>query len=247
MAAIPDVRVLPDLNTLSAAAAAASVDAITSAVNRTGQCALVLSGGSTPRTLYQLLASEWRNRIPWANVHLFWGDERYVPHDNPDSNYRMAKDALLDHVPCPPANIHPMRTDFREPDEAARAYEATLRDYFAGQPRRFGLVLLGLGEEGHTASLFPKSPALAERHRWVVAVRAPADPPMRLTLTLPALTRADAIYFLVAGSNKARAFHHVIAADADPNEYPAAAIRDAGGTVIWWLDRQAAREYRGGG
>jgi 6-phosphogluconolactonase len=238
-----DVRVFADLPALSAAAAEATADTIGRAARAEGRCALVLSGGHTPRMLYQLLATTYRDRIPWPAVHLFWGDERYVPPTDARSNYGMVKDALLDHVPCPAANIHPMPTNAADPDSAARAYEATLRDYFAGSPPRFDLVLLGLGEEGHTASLFPRSPALAERTRWVVAVTAPADPPVRLTLTLSGLADAAATYFLVAGSNKAHAFSHVMSASADPNEYPAAGVRQGMGTVTWWIDRQAAREY----
>jgi 6-phosphogluconolactonase len=236
--------VFPDLDALSATAAAAVADLINRAVDATGRCALALSGGSTPRTLYERLASQWRARIPWGALHLFWGDERYVPHDDVHSNYRMAKEALLDHVPCPVDHVHPMPTDFANPEAAARAYEATLRDYFAGDAPRFDLVLLGLGEEGHTASLFPRSAALAERTRWTVAVTATADPPMRLTLTLAALTQAAAIYFLVAGSKKAHALSHVLSPAADPDVYPAAAVRPAAGAVTWWVDQPAARELR---
>ncbi len=241
-----DVRVFADLHALSVAAAGAVAGTITRATRATGRCALVLSGGSTPRTLYQLLATDYRDRVPWRNVHVFWGDERYVPPTDPRSNYRMAKEALLDQIPCPAANVHPMPTEIRDPDAAARAYEETLRGYFAGGGSpRFDLVLLGLGQEGHTASLFPRSPALAERTRWVVAVTVPADPPTRLTLTLPALAHAATTYFLVAGSNKAQAFSRVMDASADPNEYPAALVRSGGGTVVWWIDQQAARAYAG--
>jgi 6-phosphogluconolactonase len=122
----------------------------------------VLSGGNTPRTLYGLLASEFRDQIPWAHVHVFWGDERYVSPDDPDSNYRMAKETLLDHVPCPAGNVHPMPTNFPSADAAARDYENTLRNYFGTDWPHFDLSLLGLGEEGYTASLFPGSPALGE-------------------------------------------------------------------------------------
>jgi len=237
-----DVRVFADLDTLSAAAAEAVADVLSAAADTAGRCALVLSGGSTPRALYELLASRSRARIPWGSLHLFWGDERYVPHSAPDSNYHMVKEALLDHVPCPADHVHPMPTDFADPDTAARTYEAMLHDYFAGRPPRFDLVLLGLGEEGHTASLFPRSHALAERTRWTVAVTAPADPPVRLTLTLPALMHGTAIYFLVAGSKKAHALSQVLSPTADPNVFPAAAVRPEAGVVTWFVDRAAARE-----
>jgi 6-phosphogluconolactonase len=238
-----DVRVCADVNELSRRAAEAAVTTINGAVRSHGRCSLVLSGGSTPRTLYGLLASAFRDHIPWTSVHMFFGDERYVSPDDPDSNYRMAKDTLLDHVPCPAANIHPMPTHFQSPDAAARDYERTLRSYFGGDWPNFDLILLGLGEEGHTASLFPGSPALGERTRWVVAVKAPAEPPTRLTLTLPALTRAANIYVLVAGSKKAGALQHVLTGIPDPNAYPAAGIRSTEGTLIWWVDREAAAQH----
>jgi 6-phosphogluconolactonase len=211
-------------------------------VRHHGRCSLVLSGGSTPRTLYGLLASEFRHQIPWTRVHVFWSDERYVLADDPDSNCRMAKEALLDHVPCPAENIHPMPTHFPSPDTGAREYERTLRSYFGADAPRFDLILLGLGEEGHTASLFPGSPALGERTRWVVAVNTHAQPPLRLTLTLPVLIRAANIHVLVAGSTKARALDHVLTGIPDPNTYPAAGLRLTEGTLIWWVDREAAQQ-----
>jgi 6-phosphogluconolactonase len=240
----PDVRICVDVNDLSLRAAETAVRAIDDAVRGHGRCSLVLSGGSTPRALYGLLASEFRDQIRWTHVHMFWGDERYVLPDNPDSNYRMAKEALLDHVPCPAANIHPMPAHFPSPDAAAQDYERTLRRYFGTDSPHFDLVLLGLGEEGHTASLFPGSPALEERTRWVVAVKTHAKPPLRLTLTLPALTRAASIYVLVAGSKKADALHHVLTEIPDPNTYPAAGLRLTEGTLIWWVDREAANRDR---
>lgn len=236
----PDVRIFADANELSLRAAEAAVRTINESARSSGRCSLVLSGGSTPRTFYGLLASQFAGEIPWDQVHVFWGDERYIPLDDPRSNYRMAKETLLDHVPCPPANVHPMPTHFSSPDAAARDYEATLRRFFAGQLPRFDLVLLGLGADGHTASLFPGSPVLAEPTRWVRAVSAPADPPMRLTVTWPALTGASHIYVLVAGSNKAQALRHAVGDDADPRVYPAAGIRRAQGSVIWWVDEKAA-------
>ncbi|MGE4056340.1 MAG: 6-phosphogluconolactonase, partial [Vicinamibacterales bacterium] len=207
----PDVRVFPDADTLGLRAAEAVAETINAAVRSTGRCFLVLSGGSTPRILYGVLASQFRDQIPWERVHLFWGDERYVAQTDAHSNYRMAAAALLDHVPCPAANVHPMPTHLTAADAAAREYEATLRRYFSSESPRFDLVLLGLGTEGHTASLFPGSSALAERTRWVVAVTVPAEPPVRLTLTLPALTGSAHTYVLVTGADKARALHDVLA------------------------------------
>lgn len=236
----PDVRVCTDLAELSRRAAEAVARTVNDAVQTVGTCSIVLAGGNTPRTLYRLLASEFRNQIPWANVQVFWGDERYVPPEDSRSNYRMAKEALLDHVPCPTVNLHPMPTHFPSADAAARDYERTLQNHFAEEWPRFDLVLLGLGDDGHTASLFPGSLALAERARWVVAAQAPVEPHVRLTLTLPALTRARAISVLVAGAPKAEALRHVLVGAGDWIKYPAAGLRLANGPVIWWADREAA-------
>jgi 6-phosphogluconolactonase len=235
-----DVRVFADVNELSLRVAEATVRTINESVQTNGNFSLVLSGGSTPRTLYRLLSSQFRDQIPWRKVHVFWGDERYVPLDDPHSNYRMARETLLDTVPCPPGNVHPMPAELSDPDTAARDYEETLRNYFSRDWPRFDLVLLGIGEEGHTASLFPGSPALEETKRWVVAVKVPAEPPRRLTLTLPALSHAANVYFLVTGSNKAQALHNILNRPPDPKNYPASGVRLARGTVIWWVDREAA-------
>jgi 6-phosphogluconolactonase len=236
----PDLRVCANHAELSRRSAEATVRTINDAVRTAGTCSIVLSGGSTPRALYSLLASEFRGQIPWANVQVFWGDERFVPSEDPGSNYRMAKETLLDHVPCPPANIHPMPTHFPDVDAAARDYERTLRNHFVGQWPRFDLVLLGIGDDGHTASLFPGTLALAERTRWVTPARAPVEPHVRLTMTLPALIRAAAIHVLVAGATKAGALRHVLEGAGDWIKYPAAAIRLGAESVIWWADREAA-------
>jgi 6-phosphogluconolactonase len=234
-----DVRVCTDVNELGLRAAEHAVRAINEGVQRHGRCALVLSGGSTPRPMYGWLAARFRDDVPWARVHVFWGDERYVPSGDPDSNYRMARETLLDHVPCPAGNVHPMPTSSASPDVAAREYESTLRGFFSGDWPRFDLVLLGLGEEGHTASLFPGSPALREQTRWVVAVNVAATPPVRLTLTLPALTRAANIDVLVAGAKKAGALRRALTGKPDVNLCPAAGVRSSEAAVIWWVDRAA--------
>lgn len=236
----PDVRVFSDVNKLSLRAAEGVVRTINESVQTNGRFSLALSGGNTPRTLYRLLSSQFRDQIPWTRVHVFWGDERYVPLGDPHSNYRMARETLLDAAPCPPGNVHPMPTELSDPDTAARDYEKTLRNYFSGDWPRFDLLLLGIGEEGHTASLFPGSPALEETKRWVVAVKVPAEPPRRLTLTLPVLSHAANVYFLVTGSNKAQALHSILNRPPDPKNYPASGVSLARGTVIWWVDREAA-------
>jgi 6-phosphogluconolactonase len=237
-----DVRVSTDIHQLSARAAEAVATALTDAVQARGRCSLVLSGGSTPRTLYELLATELRDRIPWRDLLVFWGDERYVSHDDRLSNYRLAREALLDRVPCPAANVHPMPTHLADPDAAAMEYEATLRSRFDGEWPRFDVLLLGFGADGHTASLFPRSPALKERTRWVVAATAPANPTSRLTLTFPLLARAAHVHFLAAGADKAAVLARVLSGSADPESYPAAGVQRAGGTPTWWIDRAAAAQ-----
>ena len=239
-----DVRVCAGVADLAYRAAEAGAAIIKEAVETTGRCALVLSGGDTPRDLYTRWASRFANDVPWAAVHVFWGDERFVPADDHRSNYRMAKEALLDHVPIPAANVHAMSSSLDSPQLAATAYEAMLRRQFDGERPRFDLLLLGLGPEGHTASLFPRSPALDETARWVLPVTVPADPPSRLTLTLPALNGATHTYVLVTGSEKAAALEHVLSERADVRMYPAAGIRTAGNGPVWWVDRDAAAWYR---
>jgi 6-phosphogluconolactonase len=237
-----DLRIAPDLHDLSSLVGAAMVRVIETAVSDTGQCSLALSGGGTPRELYGLLASRFRDQIPWQQVHVFWGDERYVPADHPDSNYRLARETLLDHVPWPDANIHPMPTHFPSPEMAAQDYERTLREYFGADGPRFDLNLLGVGSDGHTASLFAGSPALNERTRWVMSVRSGTTPESRLTLTLPALTQSANIFVLVAGSNKASALKHALSNASNSDTYPAAGLRQSPGRVIWWVDQDAATQ-----
>lgn len=235
----PVVTILPDLYALSLRVAETAAGIINETVLRNGRCSLVLSGGTTPATMHQLLAFTFRDQIPWSRVHVFWGDERYVSPEDPRSNYGMARDTLLDHVPCPQANVHPMPTHFADPADAAHDYETTLRRYWAGQEPQLDLVLLGMGPDGHTASLFPGAPELHERTRYVVAARVPAVVPLRLTLTLPALALAAHAHFLVAGVDKAGALREVLSGHADPNSYPAAGVRPVQGEVTWWIDRSA--------
>lgn len=200
---------------------------------------MALSGGNTPRLLYQRLASaDYRNRIEWRRVELFWGDERFVPHNDPLSNYRMARETLLAHTPVLIDHIHPIPTE-GDPDNAARKYESTLRGIYGADSLSrarplFDLVLLGLGDDGHTASLFPGSPALDERTRWVLAVDGKDVP--RITLTYPALQSASAVVFLVNGEDKADIVHRVRAGDM---ALPAARLK-ARGDVLWFIDRAAA-------
>lgn len=217
---------------------AAIAGVIQDAVDRHGRCALLLSGGSTPRASYELLAARYRDRLAWGQVHLFWGDERFVPATDPRSNARMAREAFVDRVPVPPANVHPVPTDLQSADAAARRYEETLRAHFAGPPV-FDLVLLGLGADAHTASIFPRSPALVEPERWVIPALAPVDPPQRITLTMRVLTAAAHVFVLVSGAEKAEALHHALDPASDAAQYPAAALQAANRRVVWWVDRAA--------
>ena len=235
----PKVFVYPDLEALSRVAAEEMVKVAQAAIEHRGRFSLVLSGGSTPRPLYRLLAKE-QDRIRWDRVDLFWGDERHVSPDDPRSNYRMARETLLDHVPIPAENIHPMPTDRPDPDETARDYQALLKDHFPKDWPRFDLVLLGMGADGHIASLFPGSSALDEKDRWVLAVRAPVEPPRRLTLTLPVFNHSSLIFVLVAGKVKAGALHRALAGPRDPKTSPAVGVQPAEGSVIWWTDEAAA-------
>lgn len=236
----PELRVFADLESLSVAASDGLAALIRDAVAARGRCAFGLTGGRTPRRLYELLAERHRETIPWGRVDLFWGDERYVPHDHPQSNYRLAKVSLLDHVPVPSANVHPMPTHHPDPADAARDYESLLREYFRERPAGFDVLLLGMAANAHVASLFPRQPALRERSRWVLAVEVPADPARRLTLTYPLINLARRVAFLVAGPAKAEAVARAMEPGARVEDVPAAGVRPASGDTTWWLDRQAA-------
>ena len=237
-----DTRIFQDADALSRAALTELLRIMDDAVKERGRFAIALAGGHTPAKLYQIWAQgESRTRTPWDKVHLFWGDERYVPHTDPASNYRMATENLISQVPIPSANVHPIPTDLPEPEKAARAYESDLRAFFSGGTPAFDLQLLGLGVEGHTASIFPGSPALKEKERWVMAVEAPAKPPRRVTLTLPVLNSGRNTFFLVTGQDK-REIIAALRGEADPSAspYPAARTQPTG-PVLWFLDKAAAR------
>lgn len=213
------------------------------AIKQRGRFVIALAGGRTPAKLYELWAQSVAEGVPtaWSYVNLFWGDERYVPKDDPLSNYRMTRETLIAHVPIPETNVHPMPgpDDSATPEDAADKYECELLSFFGSAPPIFDLQLLGLGVEGHTASLFPGSPALEEKRRWVMAVEAPARPPQRLTLAPVVLNQARNTFFLVAGKDK----REIIAAlRSEPasnlSQYPAARIQPAG-RVLWFLDEAA--------
>ena len=205
----------------------------------TGRCAVSLSGGSTPRRLYQLLAQPpLREAMPWDRIHWFWGDERFVPPDHPDSNYRMVREALLSRAPVPVANIHPVPTS-GDPAAAAHDYERTLKAFYGAETidsarPLFDIELLGLGLDGHTASLIPGTKVLDERQRWVAEVIG-ARAEDRITLTYPALESSRHTAFLVAGADKREALARVRAAD---RELPAARLVPVG-ELVWFVDKEA--------
>ena len=233
------VETLPDAATLARHVA----EWMTSlALAAHGPFRVSLSGGSTPRALFALLASdEFIGRFPWSQVSWYWGDERFVPYDHPDSNYGMTRKAMLDKAPVPPANVHPIPAD-GSPDEAAARYERTLRaanDAAVLSPARplFDITLLGLGADGHTASLLPGAPVLQERERWVAAV-SHGRPEVRITMTYPAIESSRHTAFLVAGREKAAILRTIRAGHSDA---PAARVRPVG-ELVWFVDRAAAGE-----
>jgi len=207
------------------------------AIEERGRFAVVFAGGSTPETMYGILARDYDDRIDWSKVYVFFGDERTVPPDHDDSNHKMASEVLLDHVPV--GNVHRMRGEL-PPEEAARAYEEELRAFFGtDEIPRFDLILLGIGADGHTASLFPWTTALEVHDRWVVANPVPRLNTTRITLTVPVINAARAVIFLVAGEDKAEALKETLEGDADPRAYPAKLVQPPGGPQ-WLLDRSAA-------
>jgi 6-phosphogluconolactonase len=242
------VEIHADAGELMRAAADAIVEAAAAATRARGRFVIALSGGSTPNALYRLLASDaYARRIDWPRVEIFWGDERCVPPEDPASNYRGARELLLDRVPIDPSRIHRIEGEL-EPRDAAAAYERALRAAFStpeGPPRltpgsRFDFVLLGLGADGHTASLFPHTPALHESRRIAVANTAPVEPSRRVTLTFPALNAARAVLVLTSGADKAPAVARALAPEGDADAIPVRGVRPSAGTLTWLLDAAAA-------
>lgn len=205
---------------------------------------VALSGGSTPRVLYELLADPnepFREEIAWDKTHFFFSDERHVPPDHPDSNYRMVNEAMFSRVPVPQQNVHRIPAENPVAEDAAEAYESDLRRFFGEGIPVFDVILLGLGEDGHTASLFPHSSALKETERLVVAPCVEKLSAYRITMTLPVLNSGKSVVFLVTGASKAEVFSHVISTKPDPEQYPAQAISPTSGAVSWLVDKAAAR------
>jgi len=240
-----EIRTLTTPQELFAAAAEEVVRAAEGAVAERGRFSIALSGGSTPKNLFNLLATNARTALPWDRMFFFWGDERHVPPTDPESNYRMADEALLSKVPVPAGNVFRIPAENSDAAAAAEAYEKTLQKFFAlapGQFPVFDLILLGMGPDGHTASLFPNTAGLQEKSRLVIANWVEKFKTNRITLTLPVLNAARCVTFLVSGTDKAPALHAVLETDAPGEQYPSKLVRPTDGKLIWLIDRAAASE-----
>lgn len=239
------IQIVADAEAMCRAAAETLLRHIVETLQTKDVYSIALSGGSTPRKLYALMAddTELGRQMPWERIHFFWGDERPVPPDHPDSNYRMAYAAMLSHAPIPPANIHRIRAENPDASKTAKEYARDMRRFFGitnGELPRFNCVLLGMGSDGHTASLFPGSPAIGEEKRLVMANWVEKFNAYRITLTVPVFNNADLILFLVSGGEKAGALKAILEGDKEPDRYPAKLIQPSGGALIWFLDRFAA-------
>jgi 6-phosphogluconolactonase len=238
----PDVRIFENLAALSESAAGLLIESCAQAILDRGRFLVALCGGSTPHKLYELLArSPYFEQVDWARVHVFWGDERCVPAEDLQNNYRQAHDIWLGHVPIPAANIHRIPSEL-EPDEAAEVYALTLKSY-ASAPLdwpRFDLVLLGMGDDGHTASLFPGSDVVSSTPTLAVTGKYQDRPANRVTLSPLVFNDARRVIFLVSGESKSEALSNVLYGEPHPERLPAQRIRPTDGDVIWMVDQAAA-------
>jgi 6-phosphogluconolactonase len=247
MSAPAEIRTLTTPQELFSAAAEEVVRATNDAVAQRGRFTIALSGGSTPKSLFNLLATNAKTTLPWDRMFFFWGDERHVPPTDPDSNYRMADETMLSKIPVAAGNVFRILTENPDAAAAAEAYEQTLIKFFELKPGefpRFDLILLGMGPDGHTASLFPGTAALQETSRLVVANWVEKLKTHRLTLTLPVINAARCVTFLVSGIDKAPALHAVLESDAPADQYPSKLIRPTDGKLIWLIDRAAASQLK---
>src|SRR3989441_3323433 len=241
-----DLAIYPDIDTLSQDAAQYIVGIANESIADCGRFTIALSGGNTPRKTYGLLGSEpYSSQIDWKLVHIFWSDERCVPPDSPDSNYRMAHEELLSKISIPNLQVHRMPADMPDRDAAAQEYTDEMRRIFGTDDiPDFDLIQLGMGPEGHTASLFPHQASLHETRRLVMPVSVPKPPPDRLTFTPPLLNAARNVLFLVTGEDKADALQAVLEGEYQPEEYPAQIVRPTNGEVVWMLDKNVAKNIR---
>ena len=216
-------------------------DLITERLKKNPRFSFVLSGGNTPKALYQLFASQaYLNKIPWNRLDFFWGDERFVPFSDDRNNARMAYDSLLNHVPAPRDQIHPMKTDI-SPADAVRQYDQLLKQYFKShQSKGFDLVLLGMGDDGHTLSLFPGTAVINENQAWVTEFYLEAQQMHRITLTKVLVNQSAVIVFMAVGTGKAHALHEVLEGNYQPSLYPSQVINPFDGEIHWFVDKAAA-------
>lgn len=236
---------MPDASALAVRAAEQFTQAAEKAVAERGRARIAISGGSTPKATFALLADAgkpWRRRMPWEKLEIFWVDERCVPPDHPDSNYRMTREALLDHVPLKPEQVHRMEGEL-EPTVGAARYESLLRDSFrleGAESPRFDLIQLGMGPDGHTASLFPHTEALTEMAHLVTANHVVNKDAWRITLTWPVINNGSSVFFLIGGSDKAGVVHEVFMGPNDPERLPSQLIWPSSGILTVILDKAAA-------
>jgi 6-phosphogluconolactonase len=239
------IHIFDDSEALARGAADEFVRRVESKLESGDRFSVALSGGSTPKRLYALLADPpYRDRVAWEKIHFFWGDERTVPPGHPDSNFGAADEALLSKLEIPPVNVHRIRAEMSDPAEAAAEYEAELRRHFKlgdGAFPSFDLVFLGMGADGHTASLFPGSDALGEERRLVVATWVEKLGTHRVTLTCPVFRKAACILFMVSGADKGETLRYVLEDAAEPPRYPAQLIRPDAGELSWYIDGAAAQ------
>jgi 6-phosphogluconolactonase len=238
-----EIKIVPDAVTLARVGADEFHRAAEAAVQERGRFSVALSGGNTPRAVYFLLASEHKN-LPWDRIHIFFGDERHVPPDHPDSNFRMASESLLSKVPIPEKNIHRIHAEL-EAEAAATEYDQQMRDFFHLSNRdwpRFDLIFLGIGEDGHTASLFPGSKALTEESSRVTANWVDKFKTFRITLTLPVINHAAEVVFMVSGAGKSQILGEIL--QPGSQKYPAQSVRPENGRLLWLVDEDAGSLLR---
>jgi 6-phosphogluconolactonase len=249
MASAAEIRTLTTPQELFAAAAEEVMRSAKDAVDKRGRFTIALSGGSTPKSLYNLLATNARTTLPWDRMFFFFGDERHVPPTDPESNYRMADEAMLSKIPVAASNVFRFLAENPDADAAASAYEQTLKKFFAlesGQFPQFDLILLGLGPDGHCASLFPGTAGLQEKSKLVIANWVEKLKTSRLTLTLPVINAASCVAFLVSGTDKAPALKAVLEGDAPGDQYPSKLVHPSDGKLLWLIDRAAASDLTAG-
>jgi 6-phosphogluconolactonase len=237
------IRILKNLDQVSATAAEEIIQVATDAVEKRGMFRIALSGGSTPKTLYTKLSSDdFKKQMPWQSTHFFWSDERTVPLDHPDSNYRMAKEAMFKHVDVSENQIHRIHAEAGDPNRAAEEYENEIRQHFnvASHIPKFDLILLGMGPDGHTASLFPATEALNEQKRLVVSNWVSKFNTHRITFTVTLINHAATVMFLVCGEDKAATLKAVLEGPYDPEVYPSQFIKPDG-DLIWFVDQGAGK------